>query len=255
MAPAWDEALDVARSAVDAAARASLPHFRNGLHIEKKPDRSPVTQADKDSEAAILKVIQKAFAHHSILAEETGAHTGDPQWRWIVDPLDGTRGFSRGGEFWGPLVALEHQGEIVVGAMALPALGVHYWAAAGMGAFRDGTRLKVSSVPELKDATLSLGQLPGLLSEPWRSGVLGLVAQVDSARAFGDLASCAMLLDGRADVWLECGVQSWDLAPLKILVEEAGGTFTDRKGQPTVHSGDAVATNGRLHAAVLQALG
>ena len=132
-------------------------------------------------------------------------------------------GFTRGGELWGPLVGLEHQGQIVAGAMALPALGKTYWAARGLGAFRDGTALKVSGISELANATLSLGQLPGLLSPPWREGILKLVSEVDTARGYGDLAACAMLLDGHADAWMECGVQPWDLAPLQILVEEAAG--------------------------------
>jgi histidinol-phosphatase len=249
-----DRALEAAQAAVDAAMAASMKHFRTGVAVERKPDRSPVTRADQDSERAILEVLKSAFPSHSILAEESGAHAGDPAHRWIVDPLDGTRGFARGSVFWGPLVALEKDGEIVVGAMALPAAGIRYWAAKGKGAYRDGTRLRVSGVPRLEDATLSLGQLSGLLAGPQGAGVQKLIGTVDSARAYGDLAACAMLLDGRADIWLETGVQPWDLAPTKILVEEAGGQFTDFLGKPTVHSGNAVATNGALQTATLTML-
>jgi histidinol-phosphatase len=254
MALDLEAACEVARRAVEAASTASMAHFRSGVRVERKPDRSPVTLADKQSEAAILEVIRAAYPSHSILAEESGAHAGDPDFRWIVDPLDGTRGFTRGGEFWGPLVGLESQGKILAGAMALPALKRTYWAAEGLGAFRDGTRLKVSGVAELANATLSLGQLPGLLSPPWQRGLLRLISEVDTARAYGDLAACAMLLEGQADAWMECGVQPWDLAPLRILVEEAGGRFTDRSGKATVHSGEAVATNGFLHDRVLERL-
>jgi histidinol-phosphatase len=249
-----EKAVDVARRAVDAAVVASMKHYQTGVRIERKADRSPVTRADKESEEGILRVIREAFPTHAILAEETGAHAGEADSRWIVDPLDGTRGFTRGGTFWGPLVALEHRGEIVAGAMALPAMNVRYWAGRGLGTFRDGTRLRVSGVTQVQDATLSLGQMNYFFLPTPRSGMLELVRDVDSSRAFGDLASLAMLLEGRADIWMEGGVQSWDLAPLKILVEEAGGKFTDLEGKPTVHSGHALATNGLLHDELLRRL-
>ena len=116
-----------ARRAVEAAARASLRHFRSGVAVEKKPDRTPVTIADREAEEAILAEVLRAIPDAAVLAEEGGSRDGDPRTRWIIDPLDGTRGFTRGGSFWGPLVALEHDGEIVVGAAALPALG-EVWA-------------------------------------------------------------------------------------------------------------------------------
>lgn len=245
--------LETARKAVARSTQALLAHYRSGVAVERKADRSPVTVADRESERAIVEVIRAAFPTHAILGEEGGTQGEGPK-RWIVDPLDGTRGFCRGGEFWGPLVAYEENGEILAGAMALPVSGQTYWAARGLGAWRDGVRLLVSGVDRWENATLSLGQLPGLLSPPLREGVLELVHSADSARCVGDLAGCAMLLDGKADAWLEAGVQVWDLAPLKILVEEAGGRFTDMHGKPTVHSGEAIATNGKLHEYVRQAL-
>ncbi len=248
------KALDTARRAVAAAAAASLRHFRTGVPVERKPDRTPVTAADRDAEAAILTVIREAFPGHDILAEESGAHGGGGHSRWIVDPLDGTRGFTRGGPFWGPLVALEHRGEVVVGAMALPVLGETYWAARGLGAWRDGTRLAVSGIDDWQEAVLSLGELGSLLGPPHGAAVTALVRTAASARCYGDLAGCALVLSGRADVWLEAGVKVWDLAPLKVLVEEAGGRFTDFGGRPTVDGGTAVASNGRLHEHVLAAL-
>ena len=175
-------------------------------------------------------------------------------FRWIVDPLDGTRGFGRGGSFWGPLVALEHRGEIVVGAMALPALGETYWAARGMGSFRDGVRLRVSEVDRLDEATLSLGELRALRRPPHGAAVGSLIDAVASSRCYGDLAGCVMLLSGRADAWLEAGVRLWDLAAPKILVEEAGGVLTDFDGSPSILGGRAVATNGLLHGRILAIL-
>jgi histidinol-phosphatase len=250
-------ALDTARRAVGAASAALLRHFLRGdIAVETKPDLSPVTAADRDSETAIIETIRQSYPEHGVLTEESGLidAKGLSDCRWIVDPLDGTRGFARGGRFWGPLVALEERGQIVVGVMSLPALGETYWASRGRGAFRDGERLRVSRVASWTDATVSLGELHKLLSPPHRDTVTGLCASAASARAYGDLAACAMLLNGFADAWIEAGVQTWDLAPLKILVEEAGGKFTDFAGRATIQSGNAVGTNGLLHDRVLAAL-
>jgi histidinol-phosphatase len=247
-------ALDVARRAVEAAGEAALRHFRGELRLSLKADGSPVTQADLEAERAILREIRSAFPSHAILAEESGASDGDPASRWIVDPLDGTRGFARGGSCWGPLVALELRGEIVAGAAALPALGEIYWAARGHGSFRNGARIRVSEIRRMSDATLCLGEMKPLLAAPHGPGVRSLVESAAVTRCPGDVAGCAMLLSGRADVWLEAGVRPWDLAPAKILVEEAGGAFTDFGGARSISRGEAAATNGALHAEVLGAL-
>jgi histidinol-phosphatase len=245
-------ALDVARRAAEAGGAAAMRHFRTGLRVEKKPDRSPVTAADREADAAIVAVIRAAFPDHSILAEESGRHEGSATSRWIVDPLDGTRGFSRGGTHWGPLVALEHEGEVVAGAMSRPASGSAFWAARGMGAYQDGARLRVSAVDDWRDATLQLGETRVLVARP---GVVALATAAASTRSFGDLAGAADLLLGRADAWIEGGVQPWDVAPLIVLVEEAGGRFTDPSGARTIEGGWFVATNGLLHAHALGALG
>ncbi len=256
MAPPVDveQAMDTARRAVLAASAASLRYWRSGVAVDLKPDRTPVTAADRDSEAAILDVVRFAFPGHAILTEESGAHEGTGG-RWIVDPLDGTRGFTRGGSFWGPLVALEVDGEVVAGAAALPALGETYFAGRGLGAFRDGQRLTVSRVAEWPEATLSLGELKVLQAGSHAAGVQALIAAAASSRCYGDLAGCIQLLNGRADAWLEAGVRPWDIAALKVLVEEAGGRFTDFDGGTrALETGQAVATNALLHGYVLSAL-
>jgi histidinol-phosphatase len=253
------KAMDTARRAVEAASAASLAHFRRGVRVEVKPDRTPVTQADRDSEAAILAVVRAAFPDHGFLGEETGAHAGIAGTRWIVDPLDGTKGFTRGRGFWGALVALEHEGRIVAGAMALPALGETYWAAKGLGAWTrsgDGAPapLRVSRVAGWADATLSFGEPHVLFRPPMLERLAGLALSAQTARCYGDLAGCALVLQGKAEAWVEMGVQIWDLAPLQILVEEAGGTFTDLEGRATHTSGSCVASNGLVHKHVVAAL-
>jgi histidinol-phosphatase len=209
-----------------------------------------VTAADRAAEDEIIGVIRAAFPDHAILGEEGGAR-GAGSVRWIVDPIDGTRGFARGGMMWGPMVALEVAGELVVGAIALPALGTTYWAARGQGAWRDGTRLAVSAISALADATLSIGELRRLASHP---GIQSLIDRAASTRCYGDLAGCAMVLDGRAEVWIEGGVKTWDLAAPAILIAEAGGRFTDWSGAPSFESGCAVASNGLVHDEVLRAV-
>jgi histidinol-phosphatase len=242
-----EQAMETARRAVMAASAAALRHWRSEVQIDWKADRSPVTAADRESEAAILDTIRRTFPDHSVLAEESGALDGDPSRRWIVDPLDGTRGFTRGGSFWGPLVALETDGEIVAGAAGLPALGETYWAGRGLGAWGNGGRLAVSSVSRWDEATLSLGELKALLAGPSASGVQDLVAEAASARCYGDVAGAVLLLTGRAEAWLEAGVKVWDIAALQVLVEEAGGRCTDFDGTRTLAAGRLAATNGRLH--------
>jgi histidinol-phosphatase len=222
--------------------------------VETKSDGTAVTVADAESEAAILAVIRGAFPGHAVLTEESGM-LGEPgTTRWIVDPLDGTLGFSRGGQFWGPLVALEHEGRVVAGAMALPALQETYWAGRGMGAWRDGERLAVSEVSDWGRATLVLGEMGRLLEGSSEAGVLSLLRTARQTRCPGDLAGAAAVLNGRAEAWLEAGVKPWDVAAVAVLVEEAGGRFTDFAGAASIESGEAVASNGRLHAHVLRHL-
>ena len=257
--------LDTAKDAVALAVQHSLKYFQNDVRVETKPDRSPVTQADKESEAAIVALLETRFKDHAILGEESGAHDKPSDYRWIIDPLDGTRGFSRGGTFWGPLIALEHKGEVIVGAMALPALGEMYFAEKGQGAWQvaidkqgratgEPKRVQVSAISDWADATLSLGELQRLSVGPRKDAINNLAGTAANARCFGDLAACAMLFCGRAEAWIEGGVQIWDLAALKILVEEAGGRFTDHDGKPTHTSGHALATNGKHHDRILALL-
>jgi histidinol-phosphatase len=247
-------ALDAVKRAAEAAARVSMPHFERGVTVETKSDDTPVTAADRESETAILAILSKALPNASILSEETGAQARDPRTRWIVDPLDGTRGFARGGTFWGPLVALEHEGEVVAGALGLPALGEIYFGARGLGTFKNGSRVHLSKIAKWSDSTLSLGELRRMLAMREGPSISELIRTSASTRSFGDVAATAMLLSGRAEAWLEAGVKVWDIAPAKILIEEAGGRFTSFDGRSTIETGTAVGTNGLVHDHVLAAL-
>lgn len=243
-----------AARAVEAAAEAILREARRGLSVELKPDESPVTSADLAAEEAILAILRADWPGASILAEESGATSGDPRLAWIVDPLDGTRGFARGGSHYGPLVGLECEGRVVAGAMALPALGRRYDAALSLGCARDGRALRLAPCADWSRATVSVGEWSRLLRGPRADALAELARECASVRAFGDVASLAMLLDGEADLWIEGGVRPWDLAPGQILVEECGGAFSDFEGRATIHSGEALAGTPAMHALALARL-
>jgi histidinol-phosphatase len=253
------EALEVARRAADAGGRAALAYFQKGVQAEKKPDDSPVTAADRAAEAAILEIIRARYPDDDILAEESGAIAGRPsgseRQRWIIDPLDGTKSFLRGLPFWGPLIALETNGLPVVGAVGLPVLGESFAAARGLGCFdHQNRRLSVSQTASLAEATLSLGELKHLLAPPHGARVTELIRTARNARCVGDAAGPIMMLRGQADVWLEAGVKLWDLAAHQVLIEEAGGVFTDLAGVRTAASGHCLAAIPQLHPLVLERL-
>jgi len=247
-----ERALAVARDAVAAAGAVALDHVRRGVTVELKPDRSWVTAADRAAEDAIASLVTAAFPDHAILGEERGQRGTNTAARWLVDPIDGTRGFARGGTMWGPMVALELDGELVVGAFALPAQRRTYWAARGLGAFRDGTRLQLSAIGDLGAATLSVGELARMMRR--NANAVRLIERAASTRCYGDIAGCALVLDGVAEAWVEGGVKPWDLAAAAILVTEAGGRFTDWSGAPSFEAGYGIASNGRVHDEILRVL-
>lgn len=251
-------AMETARTAVNAAAEASLPYFRANPRAETKADGSLVTVADKAADAAALNAIRAAWPDSAILTEESGEIAGDAAVRWIIDPLDGTHRFARGSLFWGPLIALEHNGDIIAGAASLPAVGETYWAARGLGAFRNGERIRVSAVADWSSANLGAGGIGRLLRDArFAQGAAELARTAEYVVSGGDLAGALMVASGQTDAWIEFGVKVWDLAPLKIIVEEAGGRFTDLSGaadERSLEKGEALATNGVLHEHALRTL-
>lgn len=249
-----EQAMNTARRAAAGGAQAALRYFQKDVSTEWKDDRSPVTEADRESEAAILKVIKDQFPEHAILAEESGSIKGQEDYRWIVDPIDGTRGFIRGGKFWGSLVALEYRGRIVAGSIALPALDLQYWAGKGLGCFRNGKIVRINGQSRLQDAVLSVGELQHLLRKPYQAALTGLIQDAASTRCYGDPAGLMMVLDGLADAWIEGGVKPWDLAPAAILIEEAGGHFSNFRGTHDLADGNAIVSNSALHAEILERL-
>jgi histidinol-phosphatase len=248
-----ERALQVAVEAARAAGAIALRHFRGGVEVTLKPDHTPVTRADREAEQAIVEILGRAFPEHGILGEEFGAR-GPREPRWIIDPIDGTRNFVRGIPIWATLIALEERGEVTVGVVHNPVSDELYTARRGAGAFRNGARIQVSTATELGASFLIHAGL-NLLRQGGRwDGFVRLVDATARQRGFGDYLGYTLLAEGKAEIYAEVDLKPWDLAPCKLLVEEAGGRFTDFDGASTIYTGTALATNGRVHDAALALL-
>jgi histidinol-phosphatase len=254
--PSPAEDLALALSLADAADKITLSRFQAvDLRVESKPDNTPVSDADTAVESMIRARLAVARPDDAVLGEEEGL-TGDARRRWILDPVDGTKNFVRGVPVWGTLLGLEVDGEIVAGVASAPAMGRRWWAARGAGAFTrtatgDTRALRVSSVSSLDDAFLSFASVEGWTTAGRLDEFLGLAGQVWRTRAYGDFWSHMMVAEGAVDVACEPEVSLWDLAALQIIVEEAGGRFTDLRGRRGAGHGTVLTTNGHLHAAAL----
>lgn len=249
-----DAALDAARAAGDIALRYFNAGSRDVLGVETKADGSPVTKADRECEARIIEVLGAAFPDYGYLGEELGAQPGRGAARWIIDPIDGTKNFVRGLPFFATLIALEEGEEITAGVMFAPALDDVVYARKGQGAFANGRRVHVSQVGRLQDAFLLHGGLNDLKTRPCWQPFLRLVDATARQRGFGDALGHSLVAKGLAEVALEPEIKPWDVAPAKIIMAEAGGRFSDFHGRPSIYSGDAVLSNGRLHDDVVRIL-
>jgi histidinol-phosphatase len=241
--------LRLALELADLADELSLSRFRAlDLKVDTKPDLSPVTEADKAIERALRERIAEARPEDAVLGEEEGA-SGEGPRRWILDPIDGTRNYSRGIPIFGTLIALEVDGELTIGVASAPALGRRWWAERGHGAFADGQPIRVSQIATIEEAVLSG------LGDGFGEAEAKLAARSWHGRGFGEFWQYMLVAEGSADIGLDPIVNLWDLAAPLVIVEEAGGTFTDLKGERRADGGSALATNGVLHDAVLDALG
>jgi histidinol-phosphatase len=247
--------LEFALRLADAADAITSARFRAlDLAVRSKPDRSPVTDADTAVEDMLRDMINKALPTDAIAGEEGGGTIGAGR-TWVLDPIDGTKNFLRGVPAWATLIALVEDGTPTVGVVSAPALGKRWWAAAGEGAFSDdGRRLRVSAVSNLEDAYLSTTDLGSWVKYHSREAYLNLVDACWESRAFGDFWSHCLVAEGVMDVAAEPIVNPWDVAPIQVLVEEAGGRFTDLSGAANFRGGSSLSTNGLVHEAALAKL-
>ena len=244
-------ALDLA----DLADAETLPRYRNrSFTVDRKHDRTEVTEADRGAESAIREHVARHRPHHGLFGEEHGL-AGDTEspWRWIVDPVDGTSNFVRGIPVWASLVALTHvEHGAVVGVVSAPAMHSRWWAAQGIGAFADGRRLEVSATDDLADAQVCVTFSSGWDEAGLTHRLVELQQDAWRARGFGDFWQHMLVAEGAADVAVDAwGLQPYDLAAVQVVVEEAGGTFSDHLGRRTFESPTAVSSNGRLHDLVI----
>jgi len=255
----YDDDLRFAHVLVDAADDITVRRFRAlDLHVEAKPDLTPVTDADRAAEDSVRNLLRRARPRDAVLGEEFGRIGAGPRC-WVIDPIDGTKNFVRGVPVWATLVGLMDGDQVVVGVVSAPALGRRWWAARDGGAWTGksltkASRCRVSSVAKLEDASFSYSSLDDWEEQGRLPGLLELSRRVWRTRAYGDFWSHMLVAEGAVEVSAEPEVSLWDLAALQVIVEEAGGTFTDLSGRPTPDGGSAVATNGLLHAQVLKLL-
>jgi histidinol-phosphatase len=246
-------ALAAAIRAARAAGEIALRYYRGGFKVTIKPDRTPVTQADKEAEQAIITILRRAFPDYGFLGEEFGEQ-GARETRWIIDPIDGTKNYVRHIPIWAVLLALEEKGEVTTGVVFNPVTGELFSARRGEGAFVNGERISVSGCDRMTDATVLHADLRYLRATPHWGGFLRLVGAGYRTRGFGDYYGYGLVAQGSAEIYVEVDLKPWDVAPVKILVEEAGGRLTDFTGKPTIYDGTVLATNGRLHAEALALL-
>ena len=245
--------LELALELTDVAAEIALPRFQaRDFTVTIKPDGSPVTDVDHAVERALRERLAQRRPDHAVLGEEYGA-SGDSKWCWYLDPIDGTRDFVDGDPGWMTFVALGRGPEVTVGVIGMPARSHRWWASRGGGAFEDGRRIAVSETVPLADAVVNddwrTAPSSGLTARPL-TAVAERAAAVRPHHGYGFVAVAV----GLADVAIGDGGHAWDYAAAKVIVEEAGGRFTDLSGGPRFDTGAAVVTNGRVHDDVLEVL-
>lgn len=254
----YSEDLELAIKLADAADAISLARFRAlDLNIETKPDRSPVTDADRAVELALKEILAAERPEDGIVGEEFG-NSGSKNRKWIIDPIDGTANYMRGVPVWASLIALSIDGHAVVSVVSAPAMGKRWWAAPGIAKTSeiDGTvrDLKVSNIADLEHASISYNNLQLWDSYGYLDRLINLSRQVWRTRAYGDFYSYMLLAEGSLDVVAEHDLKLYDIAALVPIVEQAGGTFTAIDGPLTEETSSVLATNGRLHDTVLDTL-
>jgi histidinol-phosphatase len=249
--------LALALALADVADGITIGRFRaNDLVVETKPDLTPVTEADRAVEHAIRERLAEAHPGDSILGEEYGASTAPASTRrWIVDPIDGTMSYVRGMPAWATLLALQDGEEISVGVVSAPALARRWWASRGQAAFADGRRIHVSGISELADAQLTYGGIEDWDAIARLEDLIELSRGCWRSRGVGDFWQYMLVAEGAAEIALDAAASLWDLAAVQLIVEQAGGRFTDLGGARTADGGDAIATNGSLHEAALAIIG
>jgi histidinol-phosphatase len=253
---AHSEFLRTALEAASAAADVIRRYYQRNLKITIKADKSPVTEADVETEKVIRSIVSAQFPDHGFYGEETGTSAMDADYVWIVDPIDGTKAFIREYPMFSTQIALMHRGRLIVGVSSAPAYGELAYGEIGVGAWLNDLPIAVSRIDNLESAALSTGNLKTLATGPRWPAVGRMIGRLSRIRGYGDFLHYHLLASGRIDAVIESDVNILDVGACAVIVEAAGGRFTDLEGQPmALDSTSVLATNGVLHPAVLAALG
>jgi histidinol-phosphatase len=255
MTDTLDKALAAARDAAGAAAEIILHYWRSGVDVIVKGDDTPVTVADREAELAIRAILSKALPEAGIYGEEYGADDTSREYLWLVDPLDGTKSFVRRTPFFSTQIALMHKGELVLGVSSAPVYDERMWAVRGRGAFLDGEPVRVATTDAMSQASISTGNVKTLTSDA-RWDVLGaMIRDSNRIRGYGDFCHYHLLARGGLDLVVESDVNILDIAALAVIVNEAGGVFTDLSGAtPGLETRSVLAGTPAIHAEALARL-
>ncbi len=252
---AHSEFLATALEAAHAGAEVIRRYYQRNLQITLKADKSPVTQADVETEQVIRAIIGQRFPTHGFYGEETGQSSLDAEYLWLVDPIDGTKAFVREYPFFSTQIALMHRGRLIAGVSSAPVYGELAYAEVGRGAWLNEQPIKVSDITSIESAAISASNLKTLASGPRWARFGKLVTRAQRIRGYGDFLHYHLLAAGKIDVVIESDVSILDIAPLAVIVEAAGGRFTDLEGRaPDLKTTSVLATNGKLHDEVLMNL-
>lgn len=238
----------------DAADAITLRHFRRDVQYSKKPDQTYVTEADIAVETQLRERIASDYPAHGVLAEELGAEQADRETRWIIDPIDATHSYMRGVPAFATLIALERAGVMELGVMSAPAMQSRWHAIRGMGAWSGARRLHVSKIADLRDAQVFYASRTAFIAVGKERNFDAVIKETWRDRGFGDFWGYALVAEGAGEAMIEPELYPWDLAAPLILLEEAGGRLTDFNGRRTYAGGNAVASNGLVHEAILERL-
>jgi histidinol-phosphatase len=254
MNPDWRARYEVMVEAAKAAGQVALGFFDHNVAIEWKQDHSPVTIADKSAEQELRTRITASFPGDGFLGEEFGNTPSTTGYRWILDPIDGTRCFIRNIPHWATLVGLEYKGEMIAGVSFAPADNQFFRALRGEGTFKNDRPVRVSEVPSLDQSLACYSGIQFFQKAGKERQFLNVMRGVDRARGFGDYYGFVLVAQGSCDLMVDYGVHEWDIAGLKVIVEEAGGRFSDWEGGVDLTRPDCVASNGKVHDAALAIL-
>lgn len=251
---AFEREVRVAKLAAEEAGSLALDFQRKGITAETKSDQSPVTAADRACEKLIVEQISREFPDDGILGEEGASRPARNGRKWIIDPIDGTKDYIRGIPLWAVLIGLEENGQLIAGAAYCPGQSLLMHAGKGMGAWANDKKVRVSNCTDLSRAVLSFNGFNKVGVNRFAGGVIPWVQNFWAVRSLGGSVDAMLLAQGKADIWIEPNAQPWDLAPLKLLVEEAGGKFASFQRESTIYGGNAYACTPELENYVFQLL-